>query len=287
MRRLCGLVLGCVLLMPSAVMAAERMGVLVLAHGGTNQWNAAVHKVVRQAKLEAPTEVAFGMGMHAEEVRGFQQAVNRLERTGISRIRVVPLLISSHSEVYRQYEYLCGVRAQAEWPEAGRPLSLKVPVTFASGLDDDPLVAEILLERAKQLSRHAEEETVVLIAHGPTRDADSQIWLAQMQQLAQHLRRAGGFREVVSGTLRDDADKSVKDDAARVLRDTVERASRTGRVLVVPLLLAQGGIERKIPKMLAGFTYVYSGQTLLPHAKLAQCIARQAASAHAAVAQAE
>jgi sirohydrochlorin ferrochelatase len=282
-RSLCGLAAGLVLALPGSVQAAERVGVLVLAHGGENRWNAAVHHAVRQAKLDAPTEVAFGMGMHGAELRGFQQAVNRLERKGISRIIVVPLLVSSYSEVYRQYEYVLGLRPQAEWPEAGRPLSLEVPVTLASGLDDDPLVAEILLERAQQLSRQAAEETVVLVAHGPVQEADQQVWTAHMEQMARWIQQQGGFRSVVARTLRDDAPRAVKEQAAAALREAVAGATQHGRALVVPLLLAQGGVEHKIPKLLTGLTYRYNGHTLLPHDKLVQWIVRQASRLHAAV----
>jgi hypothetical protein len=245
-----------------------------------------VHKAVRQAKVDAPTEVAFGMAMHAEELRGFQQAINRLERKGISRMLVIPLLVSSHSEVYRQYEYVLGLRPQAEWPEAGQPLSLEVPMTLTSGLDDDPLVAEILLERAQQLSRQAAEETVVLVAHGPVQETDQQVWAAHMEQMARWIQQQGGFRAVVARTLRDDAPAEVKAQAKTALREAVAEATQHGRAVVVPLLLAQGGVEHKIPKLLTGLTYLYNGHTLLPHNKLVQWIARQVAAEQVTVAHA-
>lgn len=276
MRRRCCLALACLLLLPLAVSAEEaRTGVLVLAHGGSNKWNGIVRKAVRQAKIKAPVEVALGMGMHRQEAGQFQDAVDRLERKGIGRIVVVPLLASSHSEVYRQFEYLLGLRAEAAWPEV-KPLRLEVPAVMRPALDADPVVGEILLERAKALSRQPAEETVILIAHGPNEEADNALWLADMRQLQERVKSGGGFRNVISLTLRDDAPKAVQDEATQALRQAVQQASGQGRALVVPLLIAQGGIERKIPERLAGLSYQFTGQTLLPHPKLSAWIAEQA-----------
>lgn len=255
--------------------ATERVGVLVIAHGGTNPWDSAVRRVVRQARIRVPVHVAFGMGMHSHEVRAFQDAVNRLQRRGISRLLVVPLLVSSHSEVYRQFQYLFGARAEAVWPEAGAALSLDVPAALGHGLDDDQLLAQILLDRARTLSRTPERETVVLVSHGPNDDEENQQWLGEMKGFEAFLQQAGPFHAVVSLTIRDDAPKAVKERAVRELREAVRRASEEGRALVVPVLLAPGGIERKIPKLLAGLSYAWNGQTILPDARIAEWLAQQ------------
>lgn len=234
-----------------------------------------VRQAVTAAKLQAPTEVAFGMGMTRQEARGFQEAVNRLEQQGVSQILVVPLLVSSHSTVFRQFEYLFGQRPQPEWSQAGPPVHVHVPVVMGRGLDDSPLVADILLERARALSRSPSTETVVLVAHGPVDDEDQERWLATMKRVAARIQQAARFRDVISLTMRDDAPEPVKGRAAQELRALVQAASRQGRVLVIPVLMARGGVEHKIPKLLHGLRYAYDGQTLLPHAKIAQWIAWQ------------
>ena len=280
MRRLVLCALACLAALPPVFAEppegpASRVGILVVAHGGTNRWDAAVRKAVKQAKLKMPVEVALGMGMHPHEAKGFQVAADRLERKGVERIVVVPLLVSSHSDVYRQFEYVFGARTEAAWPEV-KPLRLEVPVVMGGALDADPVLVDILLERAKALSRQPEKETVILLAHGPNDDADNERWLADMRQLEGAIKTGGGFHEVKSLTLRDDAPKAVQERATQQLRQAVQRAGEQGRALVVPLLIAPGGIERKIPERLAGLSYQFSGQTLLPHPKLAGWIARQA-----------
>ncbi len=273
---LAGLVLavaGCATIPSSSSTAQDGVGVLVLAHGGSPRWNRTVRDAVAQARVSAPTEVAFGMGMHGHEVQDFQSAVNRLEARGVKQIVVLPLLLSSSSDVFRQFEYLFGARAEAPWPDAGQPLARDVPVTIARPLDGDPVVAEIVLARAKRLSRDPARETVVLVAHGPVEDADNQRWVDAMGGAASALERAGGFAKVERLTLRDDAPAPVRDEATRQLRQAVEQAGRTTRVLVIPVLLAPGGIEQKIPQRLAGLAYEFTGDTLLPHPALARWLA--------------
>lgn len=264
---------------PQTPRTAGATGVLVIAHGGSARWNGLVRDTVKQADLHAPVEVAFGMGMHPQEVHAFQEGVEQLEQQGVSRVVVIPLLVSSFSEVFRQYEYLFGIQPQSQWPEAGAPVTLKIPVVMGRALDDHPAVAEILLERARELSRDPANETVIVVAHGPNEDADNQRWLQRIQRLAQQVQHTGGFRDVQGFTIRDDAPDSVRADAEAALRKAVETASGQGRVLVVPLLIAQGGIEQKIPTILKGLSYAYNGHTLLPHDKVAQWIAQQAAQA--------
>ena len=57
------------------------------------------------------------------------------------------------------------------------------------------------------------------------------------------------------------------------MREMVREQSKMGRTLVIPLLLASGGVEAKIPQRLKGLAYEYRGEALLPHPKLAEWIA--------------
>lgn len=248
------------------------IGVLVLAHGGTAEWNRLVEQAVAQAKLTQPTAVAFGMGMHPSEVQEIQRGVRKLEERGVSRIVVVPLLISSASEMMRQFQFLLGLRPDGPWAANVKPVDHHAAFVLTPPLDDDPIVSGILLDRALELSQTPSAEAVVLIAHGPVSDEDNAQWLAVMDRLAGRLQRQGHFRAVVPVTMRDDAPKAAQDRATEEMRRVVLEQSRQGRTLVVPLLLATGGIEVKIPLRLKGLTYVYRGRTLLPHPKLAEWI---------------
>ncbi len=41
--------------------------------------------------------------------------------------------------------------------------------------------------------------------------------------------------------------------------------AKSGRALVVPVLIARGGIEGKLPKDLSGLDYAWDAKTLMPH----------------------
>jgi hypothetical protein len=118
---------------------------------------------------------------------------------------------------------------------------------------------------------------VVVVAHGPTSDEENRQWLNDMAIVAGRLGEAMPFARVEYLTVRDDAPKPVRDAAARQLREVVSRASNEGhRVLIVPLLLAYGGIEKGIRERLDGLTYEMTAEGLLPDDRLATWVEQAA-----------
>ena len=84
-------------------------GILLLAHGGSAEWNARVTDLAAQADTRKPTEVAFGMASRTT----IQAAIDRLVARGVTEIVAVPLFVSSWSSVITSTEYLLGQRADA------------------------------------------------------------------------------------------------------------------------------------------------------------------------------
>src|SRR3972149_249063 len=82
--------------------AREKVGVLVLAHGGNETWNQAVKGAATPLQEEYPVEVAYGMANPTT----MQAEIDKLESLGVNKIVVVPLFISSYSFIIRQNEYL-------------------------------------------------------------------------------------------------------------------------------------------------------------------------------------
>ena len=89
-----------------ALAQGEKVGVLVLAHGGSESWNKLVVDATRSTSQKYPVEVAFGMALP----RTIQEGIDKLESNGVNKIVVVPLFVSSHSFIIRQTEYLLGKR---------------------------------------------------------------------------------------------------------------------------------------------------------------------------------
>jgi hypothetical protein len=110
---------------------------------------------------------------------------------------------------------------------------------------------------------------VVIVAHGPVGDDENRRWLSDMASLATRVEQAGQFASVDYLTLRDDAPKPVRDRATSELRAVVSRHLDAGRrVLVVPLLVSYGGIERGLRERLAGLTYAMPSAGLVPDDRL-------------------
>lgn len=261
----------------------HRTGILLLAHGGKRKWNEQVLELAAHVDKRYPTEVAFGMANRSS----MEEAITRLIDRGVTEIVAVPLFISSYSSVMRVTEYLLGMRRAIPHRASGTghhqqsqggngsltPIALPVPTCMSRALDAHPLVAEILLDRARTLSRNPRREVVILVAHGPVADEDNAKWLAHMRKLADSMRIQRPFKRIEVITLRDDAPRPIRDRATAQLRTMVRNARAEGyRVLIVPLLISFGGIEQGIKQRLKGLDYVMSEEGLLPDVRLAEWV---------------
>ncbi len=266
----------CLLVVTHPVAAApDRLGVLVIAHGAGPTWNAPVESAVEMVRQTMPAAVGFLMGKGSTP----QEAYDALVRQGASRMVVVPLLISSHSAHAEQIRFLAGLRP--DYPHAEHmhltQVHGSIPVDGVTpAMDDDPRVATILADHARALSRDPRAETLVLVAHGPNDDDEAAQWLAAMARLAGHVRTALPFRRIDARLLRDDAPKPVKERALAELRDAVTEHAKSGRVVVVPLLLSPGAVADEIPSTLTGLDFAWDGRTLLPDDRIAQWILARA-----------
>ena len=286
------LVLLSALLAPGIV---EAQGILLLAHGGRDDWNQKVLELASQVDSTRPVEVAFGMA----NKRTIQDALHRLEERDVTDVVAVPLFVSSHSSVFRATEYLLGSREDAppqleafarmgarrssgssgsdpgfEWTT---PVETAIPISVTMALDGHALVAEILLSRAAEVSQTPEEEVVVLVAHGPSTGEDNALWLENMSTLVEQMRPHTRFSRIEHLTVRDDASDPVRDQATAELRAVVEAVVEEGKtVLIVPLLLSYGGIEVGIRRRLEGLPYRMARQALLPDERLSEWVLMQA-----------
>lgn len=273
----------------------QPFGILLLAHGGKQNWNEEVHKIAATVNQTIPTEVAFGMASR----HTLQAGVDRLVARQVKQIVAVPLFVSSHSSVITATQYLLGQRPDA--PEALKvyakmdhshgahqnhttpshaasadpttPVNSPVPIRMVGALDGHPLVADILLAHAVSISQAPAREVVVIVAHGPNQDEENRQWLAEMKTLAERMKPRSSFKRIEYLTVRDDAPEPIRSQAKAELRDVVTRATTEGaRVLIVPLLISFGGIEEGIKKRLEGLEYTICRQGLLPDERLVEWV---------------
>ncbi|MHB2026803.1 MAG: sirohydrochlorin chelatase [Elusimicrobiota bacterium] len=278
-------------------------GILLLAHGSGARWNGTIRRIRAQINAKIPTEIAFGMA-DADSIQG---AINRLQSRGTREIAAVPLFINSRSEVMDQTRYVLGVSstpsqvfitAMEHLPRArmaamvgmgpdfdGANDFLKraratAKIVMTPALDDDPLAAAILIKRAAELGRNPRQETLILVGHGPVDEAENAAWLSTMKELCRTIKKAGRYKAALAATIRDDSPPNVKADAAKNLRAMVERADENGgRAVIIPDLIALGGIENHITAILRGLSYAWNGKPLCPDPDINRWILKRAAAA--------
>jgi sirohydrochlorin cobaltochelatase len=272
-RRLSLIALAAFFLPASGWSGSKEFGVLVLAHGGTAQWNKTVKETVKKAELGCPTRIFFGMANTHAEVDQLQEDVEYLENKGVRSIIIIPLLVSSYSEVYRQWQYLFGLGIQPGFNTTFFPLEKHVDIQFTEPFNDDPIISLVLLDRAREISQHPENETVLLVAHGPNDDPDNVKWLVMMRHLGDFIKERGNFKAAEGYTLRDDAPTETRGQAVDMLRARVAQINQQGgRVLVIPMLIAPGGIENKIGIALKGLDYTLNAKLMMPDDRICQWI---------------
>lgn len=268
------------------------VGTIVVAHGGSDEWNAPVLRIAQQAQTGGPVEVSFLMGDRAEDYR-FQDAAASLVEQGVSRIVVVPLLASSHSGHYDQIRYLAGESVELDdnmvhhLHMAGiRRPQVDVPMHLTPALDASIEIATILTERALALAEDPADQALFVVGHGPNSAEDYAGWMQNLRPVADSVGRLTGFRDVKLGLVRDDAPEAVRAEAVRRIRDIIQlQNALTGRdVVVVPVLISKGFVTQKLRRDLEGLPVVYEGEGLLPHPELARWIARRVADVTATLA---
>ncbi len=273
----------------------SNVGVLLLAHGSMNKdWNSSIEEVTQPLKEDYFVEIAWGMS----NALNMQPAITKLEKKGVDTIVVVQLFVSSFSPIIRQNEYLLGLRdslADApmpmmihdmenhrmtmKMPENLQPLEInpEIKILLTNPLDDHPLVADILMDRIEKLSINPSKETILLVAHGPNSEEDNDHWIKTSNSLAKQLKMLQSsndesFRDIISLTVRDDADEEIHEKAKLEFRKQVKEADQKGTAIVIPLLLSQGGVEQKYLTRLEGLNFKWSGETLLPHYNIAKFV---------------
>ena len=259
-------------------------GVLLMAHGGSPDWNDGVLAAVEPLRNQYEIEVAFGM---ADAVT-LQEAIQSLEVRGISRIGVVRLFVSGESW-YDRTEQILGLSQGAPVRAAATSHTLEADDGGASrefwrveteawfalttqGLAEAEEMGPVLADRASTLSRDPQREDVLILAHGPGDDVENQKWITNIDARAESVRGRLPFRRVRVMTLREDG-REKREEAEHQIRAFVKRARDDGGTAIVIPFRVQG--FGPYAQVLDGLDYVSDGQALIPHSDVTQWIAGQ------------
>lgn len=286
---LCGVSV-CTAQPPQAADQPNDFGVLVMAHGGSEEWNDGVLEAVRPLADEYRLEVAFGMA----DAASLQEAVTKLETRGITRIGVVRLFISGDSWYERTRQILGLVDGAPARPDAAQDRDhasaahhsmefwrVETDASFTltrEGLAEARQMGRVLADRARHLSVDPEHEDVLILAHGPESDSENDRWLANMDAHAEAVRETLPFRRVRVDTLREDWPEE-RELAEQRIRTFVQTSLDEGaRTIVIPFRVHGFGPYAEV---LDGLNYIADGRGLLPHEAVTEWIRVQAESLRA------
>jgi len=255
----------------------EEIGIIVLAHGGGEYYDRVILNVVAPLQTRHRIGVAFGMA----DPQTLQEAADRLTARGVRRIVVVRLYHTAES-LRAETGYVLGL---AEGVPAhhgshhghGMPTArVRSEAVFSTrgGLESDPLIAEVLLERAQEVSRDPAGETVILLAHGAGDDQQDARWRAALAEMAEWMQAHSqpAFRAVHGTTLREDWPEK-RAAAVSEIRQMIEKANQHGgRALLVPARFSGPGPYRQF---LDGLPYVLNERGLGAHPNLTRWIERE------------
>ncbi|PYI50076.1 sirohydrochlorin chelatase [Paenibacillus flagellatus] len=249
-----------------------KAGVLVISHGSrSTEWVKLVDGAVADVRLDEPVPVVSSF-LEIVEGRLIQDGIDALEAEGVTDLIVVPLFVSKGSTHVDEIRYALGDLPAPSTETDLEPFRVMARVHMCEPLDDDPIVADMVLERLRGLSSRPDRERVLLVGHGSELPEFYARWKRGMGGVADRLREAGGFADVRTALL-------LPDETRDAMRDWLAD-DPDGDILVAPLFLSTGYFtEQVIPQRLEGFRYRYDGAALLPHPSVSRWMERTAGEA--------
>lgn len=255
-----------------------RVGVLIIAHGspvpGWNKLPTDLAAAVQERLLQEDSAMVAKIAFLEFAKPSIADAINDMEAQGIDHIVAVPLFITQSGHTFLDIPCALGLlyhpaTLEALKEEGTRPASPTAHVVLTPPLCCSGLLPQIMLQRAKAISKKPEEEAVVVLAHGSPKF--SWPWRENLREVTSALREKGGFasaRYVFVGIGDEMADKGVA---------AITAAARRGkRVLALGLYVGMGadvvvaGFREKLP---AGIEIVAAEHGVLPNPAVADWIA--------------
>jgi hypothetical protein len=261
----------------------SKFGVLLMAHGGGQEWNAAVEKSTAGLVTKFPVEVAFGMA----DAESIEESVKRLQANGVEHIGVVRMFVSGESWYQRTRQILGleeGAPSREEAKRENPRASTFMPMGFweldtdlsfyvsEDGLADASEMDGVLISRIQSLSTDPSNEVVVVLAHGTGSDDEDSRWVEKITERTELAKASLGLHEIKVFTLREDW-LGKREEAEQRIRSYIDGINHAGLVpLVVPFRVQGFGPYARV---LEGLDYKSDGQGLLPHENVSQWIENQ------------
>lgn len=171
-------IIACVILLLFGCASLQAKNALVIiAHGSPSEkWNAPVLSLENEIKDILKERNISGFDYVRVALMEFTEptiasVIKDCENEGIDRIYAVPLFIapSGHSE--NDVPNILGIKYDVQMidelkKEGASLVNTHIPITLGPTLSYNSIIKDIILDRVKEMSTRADEEALVLLAHG-------------------------------------------------------------------------------------------------------------------------
>jgi len=264
---------------------ADKLGIMLLEHGGNQAYNEGAEKLRDAVRVATgvPVELGYVCCVTWGVSGSMQYAVDKLQAQGVTKIVVIPCFINKeNAALLSRAAYILGLGPKPSKPAdkemGGAPVTFakaKASFVFMDGWLDNPLIAEILLDRAKELSKNPKEETLFILDHGATYDWEMASYDKSIRALVEQVKKKSPFKRVIMNYFRDDAEKEIKVKQLEEIRTQLAEASKDSRVIIVwPMVQNIRSIQPggKWVKLLDGLDFVYTNKGMVDHPNMVKWI---------------
>ena len=247
----------------------ENLGVIFMPHGSNYNWNRTMMDAIDELRDEYLIEHAFSMG----DPDLIENAVRKLEARGATAITVLRIF-SLESSFKEATEFTLGLRDQMAGGGHMHGMGGVPPRVISSsefyttgGLEDSPLFAEALLDRAVDLSKNPEKETVILVGHGTRSEEGNKRWQNNLASIAAHMEATANekgihFRDFKFENWREDWPQLREESIANVREMVTEASEGDGTAIVIPARTTRGGHAQR---WLSDLEFEHNGEGFAPH----------------------
>jgi hypothetical protein len=237
------------------------VGILALAHGYNEEGNKQWLEKFNTVSHEYPT--GYGLGMAMMSADHIQTAIDGLEAAGAKRILVLRTETGDTNSLNYQWQYIFGRRDEASYLSVPRVTS-NAEIIWGPSPTAHPIMGEIMLEHAQQLSTNPANELVIIMGHGPMTPKENEMDLAIMEKHARAIQEGGGFKEVKRWNVQDDLPPDQRAVNVDKVRGWIKGAQNQGmNVIVVTNVLTQSGVMDRLKNDVAGTGAKFSDRGLM------------------------
>jgi sirohydrochlorin ferrochelatase len=250
----------------------ESYGVLVIDHGskGLERVNV-VRELMKEVNLGVPVALALAFAEHPPENESIMAGIDKLLRQGVNHIIAITLFTQPTIDHDEAVEEVYAALETAEQTEIlqNTPKHMGIRITVAGPIDDNPLIAELILDRAREVSEDENNEILVICRWGDsTYIQHSELYA---QSLADQVKAISDFKDVKFGFMGISSPN---------IRQAVAEVAQDGSVIVVTTnSLGSSYVDGLIAKKLKDLNYTYNGKgfygypkELSPHQNIARWI---------------